>query len=362
MRYYLKQLRPTDCGFICLKIILGNYVNGDYLFLKDEKKSNYSLLDLKTIAKNYNLKLDGYKISNWELISDKTPFIAHVQMSDKNHFVIVETIKKNKVNVYDPTWGHIKYKKEKWLEVASGNVVLMGEKRKMIKTRISIISGLHLHFSLFLHILEFSFIIIALYFINSMNVFTILIAFFLALGCEFVVSNYNIRSMKQFDQKFELNYDNIEAFSNAKKNLFLSNDNIFMSGISIITILLLVFINNLGIFCTFLGVLGFIILFFFLDEKENKRIECKEKMERIEKMIDLSYKIVKKRNIRQYMMLFLVSILFIFDMMLNKVFTLNYFMFYFGLFMLFVKQVQLFLKTITIKNDYLDSLNAFYDK
>ena len=64
--YYCYQLSNNDCGYACLKMCLANiHHNKDYLSLtEDFKEDNYSMFDLISIAKKYNIEHKGYEVEN----------------------------------------------------------------------------------------------------------------------------------------------------------------------------------------------------------------------------------------------------------------------------------------------------------
>lgn len=104
--FYIAQLNESDCGFASLKMLLANlYEERDYLFIKqDEEHGPYSYFDLIKIARNYNVKLEGFKFKNKHTFKDwvEFPVIVTIERSGLNHAVTIIKKKRNKLLILDP--------------------------------------------------------------------------------------------------------------------------------------------------------------------------------------------------------------------------------------------------------------------
>ncbi|MCZ4693795.1 peptidase domain-containing ABC transporter [Ancylomarina euxinus] len=104
------QLDGTDCGPSCLKII-AKYYGKDILFshIRDitfKSKSGVSILGISEAADKIGFRSRAVKLNFEKLKEINTPTIVHW---NRNHFVVVYKIKKDKVYISDPAIGLISY-------------------------------------------------------------------------------------------------------------------------------------------------------------------------------------------------------------------------------------------------------------
>jgi len=115
---FYKQLDAMDCGPTCLRMVAKYY--GRHFSLQTLREKSYisrdgvSMLGIADAAESIGFRSMGVSIS-WEKLAVETPvpFIAHWK---QQHFIVVYRIKKNKVYVADPAFGHITYTKEEFIK------------------------------------------------------------------------------------------------------------------------------------------------------------------------------------------------------------------------------------------------------
>lgn len=146
MKYSCLQESSSDCGFCALKVLLANLNNdSNYLSLENKKQGSYSMLDIKKLALEYKLELEGYKVEDSSLLYTLTfPFICQIKRGKENHFVIVEKIKKGIFYVFDPSIGSLEINESIFLELFNQNVLTIKshEKFKLNKEKKNINSWL----------------------------------------------------------------------------------------------------------------------------------------------------------------------------------------------------------------------------
>ena len=133
MKYSCLQESSSDCGFCALKVLLANLNNeSNYLSLENKKQGSYSMLDIKKLALEYKLELEGYKVEDSSLLYTLTfPFICQIKRGKENHFVIVEKIKKGIFYVFDPSIGSLEINESIFLELFNQNVLTIKSQEKI---------------------------------------------------------------------------------------------------------------------------------------------------------------------------------------------------------------------------------------
>ena len=105
-----KQTESKDCGPTCIKIIAKHYgklINTQQLrSLSETTREGSSLLGLSDAVESVGFKSLGVKLSFEKLLEAPLPCIVHW---NKNHYVVLYKIKKDKVYVSDPAHGLITY-------------------------------------------------------------------------------------------------------------------------------------------------------------------------------------------------------------------------------------------------------------
>ncbi|MCO6161374.1 peptidase domain-containing ABC transporter [Flavobacterium sp. NRK F7] len=119
--YYI-QTESKDCGPTCLKIIAkfnGKVLNTQMLReLSETTREGSNLLTLSDAAEAIGFRSLGVKISLEKLQEAPLPCILHW---NKNHYVVLYKIKKNKYYISDPAIGLIEYTEAEFLKFWIGN-------------------------------------------------------------------------------------------------------------------------------------------------------------------------------------------------------------------------------------------------
>ncbi len=119
MRFpYFIQHDSKDCGPTCLRMIAKYYGKNYALqFLKEksyQKRTGTSFLGLSDAAESIGFRTIGVKIT-WEQLSTQVNLPCIIQWN-KNHFVVVYKITKEKIIVGDPAQGILKYDRSTFLK------------------------------------------------------------------------------------------------------------------------------------------------------------------------------------------------------------------------------------------------------
>lgn len=127
----IKQFDETDCGAACLAMLASHF--GSHLSITKIRevagtdREGTSLKGMLEAAKKLNLDAKAVKGSG-QIFSKKfpVPLIAHLQYQNgNNHFVVIAKINEKHVWIYDPALGKISYKKENFLKIWSGYLILV---------------------------------------------------------------------------------------------------------------------------------------------------------------------------------------------------------------------------------------------
>jgi ATP-binding cassette subfamily B protein len=123
---FFHQLDSTDCGAACLAMIVNFY--GKKISLNQVKsffeftRIGVSIQDIVSVSQKLSLESVALKLTENELTEIPLPAILYWK---QDHFVIIETIKKNKnlISYYiaDPAYGKIKLSEEIFLREWKGN-------------------------------------------------------------------------------------------------------------------------------------------------------------------------------------------------------------------------------------------------
>lgn len=119
---HYNQTESKDCGPTCLKIIAKHY--GKVLNIQtlreisETTREGSNLLTLSDAAEKIGLRTLGVKISLEKLQEAPLPCILHW---NKNHYVVLYKIKKNRYYISDPAHGLIEYNTKEFLKFWIGN-------------------------------------------------------------------------------------------------------------------------------------------------------------------------------------------------------------------------------------------------
>jgi ATP-binding cassette subfamily B protein len=116
------QTESKDCGPTCLKIIAKHYgrvLNIQTLReLSETTREGSNLLTLSDAAENIGFRTLGVKLCANDLQETPLPCILHW---NKNHYVVLYKIKKNKYFISDPAHGLLEYTEKEFIKFWIGN-------------------------------------------------------------------------------------------------------------------------------------------------------------------------------------------------------------------------------------------------
>ncbi len=119
---FYKQADQKDCGPTCLKMIGKHYKKNipivDLRRLSETTRVGSSLLNLGDAAEKIGLRSLGVKLSFEDFREAPLPCIVHW---NKNHYIVVHKIKRNKVYVADPAFGLMTYSVADFIKHWIGN-------------------------------------------------------------------------------------------------------------------------------------------------------------------------------------------------------------------------------------------------
>lgn len=127
----IKQFDENDCGAACLAMIASQF--GSHISITKIRevagtdREGTSLKGMLEAAKKLNL--DAKAVKGTEQIFSKkfpVPLIAHLQYQNgNNHFTVISKINEKRVWIYDPAIGKISYKKNDFLKIWSGYLIIV---------------------------------------------------------------------------------------------------------------------------------------------------------------------------------------------------------------------------------------------
>lgn len=148
----IKQFDENDCGAACLAMIASQF--GSHISITKIRevagtdREGTSLKGMLEAAKKLNLDAKAVK-GNEQIFSRKfpVPLIAHLQYQNgSNHFVVISKINEKCVWIYDPAIGKISYKKNDFLKIWSGYLIIVSPTPDFVVQKdISIIDYLKNH-------------------------------------------------------------------------------------------------------------------------------------------------------------------------------------------------------------------------
>lgn len=242
MKYEILQTSTYDCGFTVLKVMLAN-LNHDrnYLLLPELKGKKYSFFDLKEIAKEHDLELEGYKIDEIDVLSSFTfPMICQIKKGESEHFVLLNKIKNDNYYIFDPSIGEIILTYEEFVNAFNKNILVYtrhnAKKLAIKKGKISKSLLYSLIFNFFAALMFF----ISLIFISDYFLFFTI----LSLGIVSIILQKiaNQKFIKDTNIFYNLNYDNLLSISDYQKHVIKNTTNIPSKIILFFTIILMM--NN----------------------------------------------------------------------------------------------------------------------
>ena len=115
---FYKQLDAMDCGPTCLRMVARHY--GKHFTLQTLREKSHltregvSMLGIARAAEEIGMQTMGVSLT-WERLKEEAPLPVIVHWQQK-HFVVVYKIRKDKVYVADPAFGHTVYTKKEFLK------------------------------------------------------------------------------------------------------------------------------------------------------------------------------------------------------------------------------------------------------
>lgn len=355
MSYFCYQGNDSDCGFASLKMMMAYYShNKSYLYIKKgSKKKDYSFLDLKNIAKQYEFNIDAYIVTDKNLNELETPFLAKI---NNCHLVMVYKVNKNSVVVYDPKLGKTKYTVEKFKSIWSGECLERCDnsipKKMNIKKPILLPKKVHYIEVIFICIIG-GVLLTGFYFIKEDSNFILVIGLLaLFVIFELVENWYLIKNVKYFDNTYiplyffdekDRDYSHYKEYVEFKQNYFKSNKSILAAFLVAIIVAVLLAINdpkNLLIFSIIL-LAKLLDKLLFKTKQQNLEAEISKLEISAFKQNELTIDKLLKANTqadsyglfisaRKTIFTFLIAVLSILMMVFNHLISTNYVLFHFG--------------------------------
>jgi len=115
---FYKQLDAMDCGPTCLRMVARHY--GKHFTLQTLREKSYlnregvSMLGIAKGAEAIGFQTMGVSLT-WDRLNSEAPLPLIVHWK-QNHFVVVYKIRRDRVYVADPGFGHTVYSKEEFLK------------------------------------------------------------------------------------------------------------------------------------------------------------------------------------------------------------------------------------------------------
>lgn len=118
MNKFIKQTGIKDCGVCCIYNIL-KLNNEDISLekLRDKTKTDKNGTSIYNMVKTFqslNYESKAYETTIDNLKSINLPVICYININGYNHYIILKKIIKNKIYIFDPIRGNIKYSEEEF--------------------------------------------------------------------------------------------------------------------------------------------------------------------------------------------------------------------------------------------------------
>lgn len=138
---FIRQVGLQDCGVCCLYNITkyyGGYVDYNKLReMTDTSKDGTSIYNLIIASNKIGFNSKAYKCNINDLHILSLPLIALIKIKEYNHFVIIKDIIDDKVELFDPIRGKIKYTIDEFIGEWQNVVITFEKKGDLIKEKSS---------------------------------------------------------------------------------------------------------------------------------------------------------------------------------------------------------------------------------
>lgn len=136
---YFKQEGLRDCGICCMQNIIryyGGYIDIEKLREMTETNENgTSIYNILKVSNQIGFTSKAYKCEINDLHSLKFPLMALIKLKEYNHFVILNNIEVDKVQIFDPIRGKIIYKLDEFIDVWQNIVITFYKSGEIVKDK-----------------------------------------------------------------------------------------------------------------------------------------------------------------------------------------------------------------------------------
>ena len=136
---YIRQEGIRDCGICCLYNIIRYYKgNIDIEKLRTLTKTNEngtSIYNLVKVSNSLGFNSKAYKTDYNSLLSLEFPLIAYIKINEYYHFVIIDDIDDEKIFIFDPIRGYLKYTQETFLKEWQNIIITFEKKNEIVKEK-----------------------------------------------------------------------------------------------------------------------------------------------------------------------------------------------------------------------------------
>ena len=129
---YVRQEGLRDCGICCLYNIIRYYKGNIDLeklrLLTRTNENGTSIYNLVNASNKLGFESKAYRCTIEDMKCLEFPLIAYIKINNFNHFVIIDDISDNKIDVFDPIRGYINYQEKAFLKEWQ-NIIITYERR-----------------------------------------------------------------------------------------------------------------------------------------------------------------------------------------------------------------------------------------
>jgi len=380
MNYYIRQIGEKDCGFASLKMLLANiYKKKDFLFYpQNTKNTQLSLKEIIELAKKEGVTLKGYRydksIKEDLFKEDYKNGLLVLKISNQLHMVEIRKIRKNSILVNDPKYGSLKFKKKDFIELWTGDVLLV---ENVDKTSFSLINKKPTHsffkiLSVISTVLSFCIFGAALYFIDEKANFLLPLGLFFS----YFFANFLIEKIVQFFiKRFDNNiWKNIDFSKDSRSNIYSNimkyktseftfpirfTSNLMISILAIFILSLNSYLNIISIFIILFTLLILEVAFKNIYKVTMLKITIKENdaisgnktdfIKGVNEASSLANKLININAFKRYFMILIIMILSLFLTSFQETISLNFLLFHF---FIYIYLYETFDKNFKLNEEY----------